>query len=156
MFSSRSISPSLIWAAKTFLFSFSSGLLGTSPDTMLPSGKFYSSTIWLSATGASGPCLGFTVAFAYASVSLGNSHPCSIMNFSRTLIRLVFEALIAFSFSKSAMHSWIDSSLLIFALFLIILARAPNFRVEIVSSKLYLAGDAVMISEVLEFPPRDS
>jgi hypothetical protein len=43
-----------------------------------------------------------------------------------------------------------------FALFLIILAREPNFKVEIVSSKLYLAGDAVMISEVLELPPRDS
>ena len=122
---------------------------------MLPSGKFCSSTTWLSATGASGPCLGLA-AGAYASESLGNSHPCSMINLSRTLIRLVFYALIAFSLSKSAIASWIESSLFTFALFLIILARAPNFKVEIVSSKLNLAGDAVMISDVLELPPRDS
>jgi len=40
--------------------------------------------------------------------------------------------------------------------FLIFFARAPNQRVEIVSSSLKLEGEHVMIKQVLELPPSDS
>ena len=48
------------------------------------------------------------------------------------------------------------SSLLILGLFLIFLALLPNFKVDIVSSSLNLAGLQVIISAVLELPPNDS
>jgi len=53
-------------------------------------------------------------------------------------------------------NSSIVLSLLIFGVFLIFFARAPNQRVEIVSSSLKLEGEHVMIKQVLELPPSDS
>lgn len=48
------------------------------------------------------------------------------------------------------------SSLLTLGLFLIFLARWPNFSVLTVSSSLSLAGEHVMIRAVRALPPSDS
>ena len=78
--------------------------------------------------------------------------------FHKQVIRFFLDLISFFfySYSKRYCSSWIESSLLIFGLFLIFLALAPNFSVEIVSSRLYLAGLQVIIKLVLAFPPKDS
>ncbi len=40
-------------------------------------------------------------------------------------------------------------------MFLIFLAETPNLKVDIVYDKLYIWGEQVIISVVLEFPPND-
>ena len=53
-------------------------------------------------------------------------------------------------------NSSIVDSLLIFGLFLIFLALAPNHKVDTVSSSLNDEGEQVIMRHVLELPPSDS
>jgi hypothetical protein len=59
-------------------------------------------------------------------------------------------------FSRRDLYSDMETSLLIFGLFLIYLARLPNRRVETVSASLKIEGLQVMMRHVFELPPRDS
>mmetsp|Transcript_59212 Transcript_59212/g.153849 ORF Transcript_59212/g.153849 Transcript_59212/m.153849 type:complete len:219 (-) Transcript_59212:226-882(-) len=65
-------------------------------------------------------------------------------------------ATVSSRLSSSSLSSSVDRSWLILTTFFIIFARCPNRRVLAVSCSLKLEGEHVMISDVLEFPPRDS
>ena len=90
------------------------------------------------------------------SKSFGTMPPSSMISFSSILILLVLSSFFAFSYSYRYINSWIESSRFTFALFLIFFARAPNFIVDIVSSRLNFAGLHVMMRLVFALPPRDS
>lgn len=78
------------------------------------------------------------------------------MYFSSTFIFFSYALIISSAFANFSISSSIVLSLLIFGLFLIFFARAPNRKVLIVSSSLKLDGEQVMIKHVLEFPPNES
>jgi len=78
------------------------------------------------------------------------------MTFSKTLIFFSCTLMTSSAFANIALSSSMVLSLLIFGLFLIFFALAPNLKVPTVSSSLKLDGEQVMIRHVLELPPKDS
>jgi len=76
--------------------------------------------------------------------------------FSRWTMRFSLSSRDFSIFSRRDLYSEMETSLLIFGLFLIYFARLPKRRVETVSASLKIEGLQVMMRQVLELPPRDS
>ena len=75
---------------------------------------------------------------------------------SRAVMYFWYDVFAAWAFTNRPFNSIGESSTLTRAVFLILFARIPNRRVESVSASLYEDGEQLMISVVLELPPRDS
>ena len=93
---------------------------------------------------------------AKTQLSSNKIPPRSVICFVKTVIFLVASSNFSSEISSNLFNSGTVYSLLTFGAFLIFRALAPNLNVLKVSQSLNGWGEAVIIKQVFELPPKDS